>query len=278
MIAALATVLLLVAGCGSDDQPEPPRGAGVELAARLPSTDALNVAIADVTGIRSTLGMPAGSIPPTKSGDDDIVFLDEITPALGIVASGEFPQQIVDAALRRAGWVAGVAGDEGVTAFAISGDGADFRRMMRDAGLTEDDGEYVPEDEGYAIAIGDGLIAFADDPGDAEPVVTDEPGDAPEELEQLDGDGALITLARFGASCVDAVATIDTPGREGEIAFFTTATPDPAKVTAKGFPAEGSRVVGDSVRVTVPAAKGPRGEPPALLALQSARVDYDCRG
>lgn len=273
-----AALLLLTPGCGGDEQGEPPRGPGVELAARLPSTDALNVAIADVDGIRAALGMPAGAIPPTKSGDDDIVFLDETAPALGIVTSGEFPQQVVDEALRRAGWVVGVAGDEGVTAITIDGGRAELREAMRDAGLSKDDGEYVPEDKGYAIALGDGLIAFADDPGDAEPVVADDPGDAPEELEQLDGDGALITLARFGADCVDAVATIDTPGRDGEIAIFTTATPDPDKVTTKGDRAADARAAGDSVRVTVPAAAEPHGEPPALLALQDSAVDYDCGG
>lgn len=248
------------------------------LAARLPSDNALNIAIADVTAIRRTLGMPPGSIPPTRSGDDDVAFLDEVTPALGVVGSGEFPQPIVDAALKRAGWVAGVAGDEGVTAFAVSGETRDFRNMLRDAGLRPDDGEYVAEGGEFAIALGDGVIAFADDPGDAASVIDDEPGDPPEELEQLDGDGELITLARFGASCIDAVATIDTPGHDGEVAFFTTATPDPGKITTKRIPAPQARVTGDSARVRIPAARRPTEEPPALKALQGSEVDYDCGG
>lgn len=275
----LAVLLGALGGCGGgEDEAPATRSPGVALAARLPSDDALNIAIADVTAIRRTLGMPAGSIPPTRSGDDDLVFLNEIAPALGVVGSGEFPQPIVDAALKRAGWVAGVAGDEGVTAFKISGSTTDFKPMLRAAGMKEDDGEWVAEDGEFAIALGEELIAFADDPGDAKPVVADDPHDPPEELDQLDGDGELITLARFGAACIDAVATIDTPGLDGEVAFFTTATPDPGKVSASGVSAARPRVVGDAVRVPVWAAAGPRGEPPALLALQRGKVDYDCDG
>ena len=276
---ALAALLIALAGCGGGDGGKAAtRSPGVALAARLPSDDALNIAIADVTAIRRTLGMPAGAIPPTKSDEDDLVFLNEITPALGVVASGEFPQPIVDAAMERAGWVAGVAGDEGVTAFKVNGDTSDFKAMLREAGMKEDDGEWVAEDSEFAIALGDGLMAFADDAGDAEPVVADDPGDPPEELGQLDGDGELITLARFGAACIDAVATIDTPGLDGEIAFFTTATPDPGNVTNAGIATARPRVVGDAVRVPVRAADTPAGEPPALLALQSDKIDYDCDG
>lgn len=280
--SAVAAIALLIAfaGCGGSDAEKQAatHSPGLALAARLPSNDALNIAIADVTAIRKTLGMPAGSIPPTRSGDDDLVFLNEVTPALGVVGSGEFPQQIVDATLKRAGWVAGVAGDEGVTAFKVSGETTDFKPMLRDAGMKEDDGEWVADDKGFAIALGDGLIAFADDPGDAKPVVADDPGDPPEELNQLDGDGELITLARFGAACIDAVATIDTPGLDGEVAFFTTATPNPANVSAGSIDAARPRVVGAAVRVPILAASGPRGEPPALRALQRGKVDYDCDG
>lgn len=276
---ALAASLIALAGCGGGDGGKvAAHGEGVELAARLPSDDALSIAIADVTAIRNTLGMRAGAIPPTSSDGNDLVFLSEISPALGVVASGEFPQPVVDAALKRAGWVAGVAGDEGVTAFAVSGDTSDFKAMLRDAGMKENDGEWVAEDNEFAIALGDGLMAFADDPGDAKPVVADQPGDPPEELAQLDGDGELITLARFGAACIDAVATIDTPGLDGEIAFFTTATPDPGKVTSDGIATARPRVVGDAVRVPIPAADHRTGEPPALLALQSDKIDYDCGG
>ncbi len=276
---ALATLLIALAGCGGGgERRAATRSEGVALAARLPSDDALNIAIADVAAIRKTLGMPAGAIPPTRSDEDDLIFLNEIAPALGVVASGEFPQPIVDAALKRAGWVAGVAGDEGVTAFKVSGDTSDFKPMMRDAGIKFEDGEWVAEDNEFAIALGDGLIAFADDPGDAEPVVDDDPGEPPEELEQLDGDGELITLARFGAACIDAVATIDTPRLDGEIAFFTTATPDPGNVTSDGVATSRPRVVGDAIRVPVQAADDPAGEPPALLALQGDKVNYDCDG
>lgn len=277
-VAALALIAAL-AGCGGGDEEEKAaRSEGVELAARLPSNDALNIAIADVKAIRKTLGMPPGAIPPTDSDDDDLVFLDVIGPALGVVSSGEFPQPVVDEALRRADWIAGVAGDKGVTAFATTGGSAGLEAMMMEAGLSEDDGEYVPEDNDFAIAIGDDVIAFADDPGDAKPAVEDDPGDSPEELDELDGEGELVTLARFGDSCVEAVATIDTPGEPGEIAFFTTATPDPSKITAEGLSTTGSRIHGDSARVTIPAAQDPIDEPPALLALQTFMVDYDCDG
>ncbi len=276
---ALAGLLIALNGCGGEDEGKAvTRTPGVALAARLPSNDALNIAIADVSAIRRTLGMAAGAIPPTKSDADDVTFLNEITPALGIVASGEFPQPIVDAALKRTGSIAGVAGDEGVTAFKVSGDTSDFKPMLRAAGMRDEEGEWVAEDGGFAIALGDRLIAFADDPGDAKPVVSADPHDPPEELVQLDGDGELITLARFGAACIDAVATIDTPGLDGEIAFFTTATPDPGKISAVGGGASRPRVVGDSARILIWAADDPAGEPPALLALQHDRIDYDCHG
>ncbi len=169
-----------------------------------------------------------------------------------------------------------MAGDRGVTAFEVSGDTAGFEPLLRAAGLTEEDGEWVDEDGGIAIALGDGLVVFADDPGDARSVVEDDPGDAPEELEQLDGEGELITLARFGADCVDVIATIDTPGEEGEVAFFTTATPDSSKITGDGLATTRTRVEGDSARITIPVAREPIDEPPALTALQELKVDYDC--
>lgn len=273
---ALAGLLALTGCGGGGDEEEASQSQAIELASRLPSDDALNVAIADVTAIRKTLGMPPGSIPPTNSDDHDLSFLEEVSPALGILNSGEFPQPVIDEALQRAGWVAGVAGDRGVTAFTVSGDTAGFEPLLRDAGLTDEDGEWVDDGGDIAIALGDGLIAFADDPGDAKPVVEDDPGDAPEELEQLDGEGELITLARFGADCVDAIATIDTPGEDGEVAFFTTATPDTSKITGDGIATTRARVEGDSARISIPAAREPIDEPPALTALQELKVDYDC--
>lgn len=275
--AALATVLAVFTGCGGGDAQEmADHSAGIELAARLPSDDALNVAVADVVAIRQALGMRPGSIPPTHSGEDDLVFLDEIAPALGVVQSGEFPRPVVDAAMRRARWIAGVAGDKGVTAFAIDGDSAELEPTLLAAGMVDDDGEYVAEDGAFAVALGDGLVVFADDPGDAKPVVEREDGEAPEELIQLDGDGDLITLARFGADCVDAVGTADSPGEPGEIAFFTTATPDTSKITSENPESGSTRITGDSARITIPAAADPQDNPPALQALQSFEVDYDC--
>ena len=276
-LAALATAIAALGGCGGGDEDEPAHHSrGIALAARLPSDDALNIAVADVAAIRRALGMRPGSIPPTRSDDDDLVFLDEIGPALGVVQSGEFPRPVVDAAMRRARWIAGVAGDEGVTAFAIDGDSADLESTLTAAGMVEDGGEYVPEDGDFAVALGKGLVVFADDPGDAKPVVEKEDGKAPEELVQLDGDGDLITLARFGAACVDAVGTADTPGKPGEIAFFTTATPDASNITSDAPEAVPTRVTGDSARITIPKAQEPQDEPPALLALQSFKIDYDC--
>ena len=270
-------MLTLLSGCGGGGDVTEKHSEGVELAARLRSDDALNIAIANVTGIRRSLGMNTGAIPPTGSDDDDLVFLDEVGPALGIVRSGSFPRPIVDEALRRARWIAGVAGDQGATAISVSGDAADFGPMLTAAGLQEGDGEYVAPDDRYAIALGDGLVVFADDPGDAKPVIERDDGQVPAELDQLDGDGQLITLARFGADCIDAVATADTPGKDGEIAFFTTATPDPEKITGPGTDElTGGRVVSDSARVRVPAAREPADEPPALTALRSFSVDYDC--
>lgn len=275
-VATVLATLLAMAGCGGGGDETTPHSTGIELASRLPSDDALNIAIADVAAIRKSLGMKPGSIPPTDDDDSDLIFLDEIAPSLGILQSGAFPQPIVSEAMRRANWIAGVAGDRGATAFSISGDSADFESLLADAGMEENDGEYVTEDGGSAIALGEGLIVFADDPGDAKPVVDEENGDVPEELVQLDGDGELITLARFGADCIDAVATTDAPGEDGQIAFFTTATPDPDKITAEGVSTEAGRVEGDSARISIPAAKEPAGEPPALIALQNFSVDYDC--
>jgi hypothetical protein len=275
-VVALSAALLPVAGCGGGGDDGEPHSHGIELASRLPSDDALNVAIADVTAIRKSIGMAPGAVPPTKNDDHDLSFLDEISPALGVVGSGVFPQSIVDAALARTGWIAGVAGDEGVTAFSISGDSADLVGTLEAAGLKEDGGEYVDDDGNYAIALGDGLIVFADDPGDAEAVVDKDDGDVPEELVELDGDGQLITLSRFGADCVDAVATTDTPGENGEIAYFTTATPDPAKISGDGVNSDRTRIEGGSARVSIPAAESPADEPPALKALQTFAVDYDC--
>ena len=275
--AALPLTAIALAGCGGgggDD--ELVHGPGVELAARLPSDDALNIAIADVTAIRKHLDMKPHSIPPTDDDGADLAFLDEIGAALGIVSTGTFPQPIVDAALRRAGWIAGVAGDQGVTAISIGGNGAGLRSMLAEAGLQEEDGEWVQEDGDYAIALGDGLIVFADDPGDAKPVIEDDPDDVPDQLAALDGDGDLITLARFGADCVEAVGTADTPGEDGEVAFFTTATPDPDKITSDSDEIGKGRVVGDSARAQVAAAADPAGEPPALRAVQQFDVHYDC--
>ena len=275
-LALLALVTTGAAGCGGSDKDPATRGEGIALAARLPSDDALNIAIADVDGIREAIGLKEGESPPTGDDDADLAFLNEISPALGIVVSGAFPQTVVDRALERADWIAGVAGDEGVTAVSVSGGSADMEADLEAAGLTEDDGEWVPEDDEYAIALGDGLVVFADDPGDAKPVVEKDDGDPPEELDQLDGDGKLITLARFGAECVDAIATIDTPGENGEIAFFTTATPDPGRISGDDVNQDRTRIEEDSARVSIPAAETPAEEPPALNALSTFSVDYDC--
>lgn len=276
-LAALAIAVLTVTGCGGGSDKDPAeRGAGIALAARLPSDNALYVTIADVAGIRKTLDMPKGAIPPTDDDETDLAFLREVDPALGILQSGTFPQSVVDEALSRSSFVASVAGDEGVTAFTISGDSSDFEPLLTQAGLTEDGDEWVADDDEFSIALGEGLVVFADDPGDAGPVVENDDADPPEELDQLDGDGELITFSKAGADCIKAVATTDTPGENGEVAFFTTATPDPSKITGAGVNEDRTRIENDSARVSIPRADEVTQEPPAFTALQNFSLSYDC--
>ncbi len=177
--------------------------------------------------------------------------------------------------MRRARWIAGVAGDEGVTAFAIDGDSADLENTLTTAGMVEDGGEYVPEDGDFAVALGQGLVVFADDPGDAKPVVEKEDGKAPE-LVQLDGDGDLITWPASAPPAWTRSAPLTTPGKPGEIAFFDR-DPRCLEHHLRRSRAGPTRVTGDSARITIPKAQEPQDEPPALLALQSFKIgDYDC--
>lgn len=246
-----------------------------ELAARLPSDGALNIAIADVDAIRASIGMKPGTAPPTRSDEDDLTFLAETAPALGILGTGDVPPPIVDAVLERASSIASVTGDRAATAISAPGDRT-FEGLLRATGLREDDAAFVAEDDAYAVAIGDGVIAIAEDGGAAKSIVDESDGDLPDPLNQIDGDGELITLARFGASCLDWVATSDSVGANGEIAFFTNASPDPDRIETTRLPPREPRIVGDSARIEVPAARDPSEEPPALMALIDHLVDYDC--
>ena len=249
---------------------------GAELAARLPSDDALNIAIVDVDAVRESIGMEPGSTPPTGSAEDDLAFLGETGPALGYLQAGEIPTAIQDAALEQARAIATVTGDRAATAIATSTDIVEFENLLRSAGLQEEDAAFVPDDDGYAVAIGGGVIAIADDAGSAASIIEKTGGELPEPLDQIDGDGELVTLARFGASCVDSIATSDSVGEEGEVAFFTNATPDPARIETSEPPPETPRIVGDSARVKIAAAANPSQGPPAVQALTNLAVSYDC--
>lgn len=266
---------LAFASCGGEETDTRDLSEGAALAARLPSDGALNIAIADVDAIRSSIGMKPGTAPPTQSDEDDLTFLAETAPALGILGTGDVPPPVVDAALERASSIASVTGDRAATAISAQSDET-FEGLLRATGLRENDAAFVAENDAYAVAIGDGVIAIAEDGGAARSIIEETGDDLPDPLMQIEGDGELVTLARFGASCLDWVATSDSVGATGEVAFFTNASPDPERIETTGLPPGKPRIVGDSARVEVPAARGPSEEPPALLALIDHLVDYDC--
>ena len=271
---------MILLGCGGAGD-EKPAGLsnGAHLAARLPTDDALNIAVVDVNAVRRGLGMGARAAPPTGSRGHDQAFIGETGPALGILQGGVVPAPIVDNLLTQARSVASVTGDRAATAISTRDDPARLESLLRSSGLKEEDESvFVPEDGTYAIAIGARVIAIAESPGDARSILEETDGEVPQALKQIDGDGDLVTVARFGARCIDSIGTSDTVRKAGEVSFFTSTTPDPSRVVSSDEPAAAPHVVGDSARVEVPAAKHPSGEPPALKALESVAVDYDCDG
>lgn len=280
-LAALVFAAAVLTGCGGGGN-ERPDGLsdGAHLASRLPTDDALNIAMVDVDAVRHSLGMGPRAAPPTGSKDDDQTFIGETAPALGIVQGGDVPTPITDALLARAHSVASVTGDRAATAISTSEGPAGFEDLLRASGLKEeDDATFVAEDSSYAITVGDGVIAVAETPGDARSIIEQTDGEVPRALDEIDGDGQLVTLARFGASCVESIGTSDSVRRTGEVSFFTSASPDASRViTTDEDPAASPRVVGDSARITVAAADDPSEEPPALTALETRRVEYDCDG
>lgn len=268
---------MLLAGCGGGDDPAPELSEGGRLAARLPSDGALSITIADVEGVRESLGMESGTVPPTGSDEGDLTFLLMVGSGSAIVEQGVLPEPVLDALLTDARAIASVAGDGDATAISTAADLGAFEEILLASGLTaEGEGGFASESGEYAIATGDGLVAVADSVAAARSIVENPGDEIPDELEQLDGDGQLVNLVRFGSDCVEATGTVDSVGEPGEVAFFTAVTPDPAAVD----PVEGSdaepRVVGDSVRTEVPAAKDAIDEPVARNALTLFDVSYDC--
>ncbi|MBA2523933.1 MAG: hypothetical protein H0V25_11490 [Solirubrobacterales bacterium] len=262
-------------GCGGHGDPPRHLSEGAELATRLPSDEALNIGIVDLDAIRDQLGLAPGSSPPSGSADD-VTFLSEAGPALGFLDSGDVPQPVVESVLEQAHSIASVTGDQAATAVSTSGDPAALEELMRANGLREEDAAFVPEDGAYAIAVANGVVAIAESPGDAASITEKSDGNLPDQLIQIDGQGDVTTLARFGTSCVDSVGTTDALDSAGEVAFFTDAEPDPARIVVTGDPDAVARAVGDSARVRVPAAKEPDGHPAAYQALSRLSVSYDC--
>jgi hypothetical protein len=278
LAALLALGLLVLPGCGGggDDPPEQLDEIG-HLAARLPTGDALNIAAVDVAAVRRAIGMGPDVAPPTGSREDDQEFLAETNPAMGIVQSVGFPTIIGDELTARARLVASITGDHDATAIATTQPVGTIVPLLRDQGLEEgDDSTWVAPDGTYAVALGDHLVGVAESAGDARSIIERTDGEVPDAFEQIDGDGQLVTLARFGASCVDSIGTSDSLRRPGEVSFFTNASPDATRIITKDEPASAPRVDGDSARVGVQAAADPSEEPPALNALEDHRVDYDC--
>lgn len=187
------------------------------------------------------------------------------------------PSLIEDALVQGADAVASVSGDETVTAVSTDLRPSGMRDLLRSNGLEEqDDRTWVDEEGRYAIAFGPGVVAVAETPGAARSVIERTDGEIPRALAQIQGDGQLVTLARFGANCVESIGTSDSLHRPGEVSFFTSATPDADRIVSRDDPPSPPRVVGDSARVTVHSAERPTQEPPALKALEAGRIDYDC--
>jgi hypothetical protein len=272
-------VALLVSGCGGGEEEPDDLRDGAGLASRLPTDDALNIAIVDLASVRHSLGMPPHAAPPTGEQAVDKTFLAVTGPALGMLQGGAMPNLIEDALVRDADAVASVTGDDAVTAISASITPGHMRDLLRSNGL-EDQGDKVwaPEDGDYAIAFGPGVVAIAETPGDARSVVERTDGKIPKALGEIQGDGQLVTLARFGASCVETIGTSDSVNRPGEVSFFTSATPDADRVVTHEETPTPPRTTIDSARVSVHAANRPGDEPPALRALEAGRVDYDCDG
>lgn len=278
-LAAIGVVLACaaLAGCGGDEDPAPELSEGGRLAARLPSDGALSITIADVEAVRDSLGMEPGTVPPTGSDEDDLTFLLMVGSGSAIVEQGVLPEPVLDAMLTDARAIASVAGDGDATAISTAGDLSAFEALLLDSGLVaEGEDAFSAESGEYAIATGDGLIAIADSVAAARSIVENPGDDVPDELGQLDGDGQLINLARFGSACVEATGTVDSVGEPGQVAFFTAVTPDPAAVDPAGGSSPEPRVEGDSVRTEVPAAKDPMDEPVARNALARLEVSYEC--
>ncbi len=246
------------------------------MAARLPTDGVLNVAWVDVADVRRSIGMKPEAVPPTTSDDADRTFIAEVEPALGILQSGRGPAPIVDGALAQADAVASVTGDRVATAVATSADTTGFEDLLRSTRLREEDSAFSADDGSFSVAVGEGLIAFAEDPDTARSTIESDGADLPDPLRELDTDAQLFTFARFASGCVSSIATADTVGEEGEVSFVSNAIPEATRVQSTGEPPRPPVVVGDAATVAVAAATGPDGEPPAVKALAEPSVDYDC--
>lgn len=268
--------LALLGGCGGGTT-DPQASQAAQLAARLPS-DGLTLAVVDVDAVRRALGFDPGTSPPGDSQRSDLSFLAETGPALGILGSGDVPSPVTKALLDGALAIASVAGDHAATAIHTASDGAELGDVMLAAGLRQEEEGFVNDDPPFAVAIAGDVVAIAESPGDAGAIVESDPSQIPEPLDQLDGEGDLISISRFGSDCLDFIASLDSPGQDGEVAFFPQTQPDPSKVqsAAAGIGSGQARIDGDSVRVPVAAADDPAAEPVAYRALNSLSVDYDC--
>jgi hypothetical protein len=271
-----------MAGCGGGDGVEN-ASETEQLVARLPE-DALSLSFTDLDAVRADLSLPA-DFAPTGGPEEGTggsaaaeAFVRATSGTLGGLPGGG-SEALSSLRIDQAHLIAGVAGGHSATAITTSANPSEIEANLERDGLERDGDALVSEEGGFAVAIGDRIIGIAKNTDDAEAVLESPSHDPAFPVDEIDGDER--TFGRFGSECVEYVATGDTPGEPGEIAYFPVGTPDAGSVVPAGD--AGGRVGEptvecDSVRVGIAAAGDPAMEPVASRALETFTVDYSCDG
>lgn len=271
-----------LAGCGGDDEI---KGASAteQLVARLPD-EALSLTFTDLDAVRAALSLPADFAPMsgpeagTAGSGAGEAFLRATSRTLGGLPGGG-SAALSSLRIDQAHLIAGVAGGHSATVITTSANPSEVEANLERDGLERDGEALVSEEGGFAVAVGDRIIGVAKNADDAEAVLEAPSHEPAFPVDEVDGDER--EFVRFGSDCIEFVATGDSPGQPGEIAFFPVGAPDAENIVVTDDADErvgDPTVEGDSVRVEIDAGDDPAAEPVAGKALATFVVDYGCDG
>ena len=233
--ALLASVLLLlIAGCGEDDDPG---GSGMDAVVATVPGDR-EVTAVDVAAVRRQLGLPEDTGLPRRGKRPDpaqVTLLTTLAPALTFIRSVDRDDEFVDVGTLRQVATGGLRPDERVIAVR-SADGPD-QVLDRLADKSWDrDGDVMSREEGdprYAAEGRDEVVVFANERDVLERARKgDAPGGRARELvrsfdQPVRGAG---TLER-PATCLEAYGYgEDAEPSRGRAVVVVDRTPDPAKM------------------------------------------------